>query len=63
MFVVLHIQSTIQENRCSESPRHQQRSVEELHHEETTFVGIFMGYYFPIARGVYLAVNSDTMHL
>jgi hypothetical protein len=63
MFVVNYVQSTVQENWCSERPKHQQRSVEELHHEETTFVCVFVGQYSPIARVVYLAVISDMMHL
>jgi hypothetical protein len=63
MFVVYHIQSTIQENWFSKRPIHQQRSVEELHCEETTFVGVFVGQYSPIARVVHLAENADMVHL
>jgi hypothetical protein len=63
MYVVHHVQSTVQENWCSERPGHQERSVEEFHHEETTFVGVFVGQYYPIARAVYLAADADTVHL
>jgi hypothetical protein len=52
----------VQENWCSKMLRHQQRSVEELHREETTFVGVFVGQYSPVAGVVHLAVNADTMH-
>jgi hypothetical protein len=42
---------------------HQQRSVEELHHEETTFADMFIGQYSPITRVVHRAENADRMHL
>jgi hypothetical protein len=37
--------------------------VEELHHEETTVVCMFIGQYSPLARVINLAVNADRMHL
>jgi hypothetical protein len=37
--------------------------VEELYREETTFVGVFVGQYSPIAGVVHLTVNAYTMHL
>jgi hypothetical protein len=63
MFVVHHIQSTVQENWCSKRLEHQQRSVKELSCGETTFVGVFVGQYSPIARVIHPAVNADIMHL
>jgi hypothetical protein len=63
MFVVHHIQSTVQENWYSKRLGHQLRSVKELHRKETTFVCVFVGQYSPTARTVHLAVSADTMHL
>jgi hypothetical protein len=37
--------------------------VDELHREETTYVGVIVGQYSSIARAVHLAVNADTVHL
>jgi hypothetical protein len=44
-------------------PGHPQRSVKEFHCEDTTFVGMFVDQYSPIARVVHLAENADRMHL
>jgi hypothetical protein len=63
MFVVHHVQSTVQENWCSKRHEYQQKNVEELHREETLFVGVFVGQYSPIARVIHPAVNADKMHL
>jgi hypothetical protein len=63
MFVVCHVQSTIQDCWYSRRPRHQQRSVEELHCEDIGLVVISVGHYSPVARGVCLALIADTMHL
>jgi hypothetical protein len=59
---VHHVLSTVQEDFVQKRPRHQQRSEEELHPEETTCVRVFICD-SPIAREVHLAENTDRMHL